>query len=84
MEMLRPLPCCDAVSRHDKTKIIKPTINEAFVAFSEDIISDYNDSYSLLRIVQHRAAQTWHHGMSAFVIIETPNKHYSTLLKTRV
>ncbi len=27
MEMLRPLPCCDAVSRHDDTKTIKPTIN---------------------------------------------------------
>ncbi len=36
-EMLRPLPCCDAVSRRDEIKTIKPTINEAFVAFSEDI-----------------------------------------------
>ncbi len=45
--MLRPLPCCDAVSRRDETKTIKPTINEAFVAFSEDIITDYNDSYGL-------------------------------------
>ncbi len=31
-EMLRPLPYCDAVSRHDNTKTIKPVINEAFVA----------------------------------------------------
>ncbi len=31
MEMLHPLPCCDAVSRHDETKTIKPIINEAFV-----------------------------------------------------
>ncbi len=46
-EMLCPLPCCDAVSRRDETKTIKPTINEAFVAFSEDIINDYNDSYGL-------------------------------------
>ncbi len=46
-EMLRPLPCCDAVSQHDETKTIKPTINEAFVAFSEDIITDNNDSYGL-------------------------------------
>ncbi len=30
-EMLRPLPCCDAVSRRDETKIIKPTLNEAFL-----------------------------------------------------
>ncbi len=46
-EMLRPLPCCDVVSRRDETKTIKPIINEAFVAFSEDIITDYNDSYGL-------------------------------------
>ncbi len=44
-EMVRPLPCCDAV--HDETKSIKPIINEAFIAFSEDTITDYNDSYSL-------------------------------------
>ncbi len=53
-EMLRPFPCCGAMSRpfyspwsRDETKTIKPTINEAFVAFSEDIITDYNDSYGL-------------------------------------
>ncbi len=46
MEMLRPSPHCDAMSRGDKTKTIKPIINEAFVAFSEDIITDYNDLYS--------------------------------------
>ncbi len=27
MEMLRPLPYCDGVSRHDETKTIKPSIN---------------------------------------------------------
>ncbi len=74
-EMLRPLPCCDAVSRRDETKTIKPAINETFVAFSEDIITDYNDLY---------VAPRKHNTMSAFVIVETPNKHYSTLLKTRV
>ncbi len=42
-EMLRPLPYCDAVSRRDETKTIKPIINEAFVASSGDIITDYND-----------------------------------------
>ncbi len=47
MEMLRPLPCCDAVSWRDDTKTIKPIINEAFVASSGDIITDYNDSYGL-------------------------------------
>ncbi len=36
-EMLCPSPYCDATCRHDKTKTIKPIINEAFVAFSEDI-----------------------------------------------
>ncbi len=35
--MLRPSPYCDAVSRRDETKTIKPIINEAYVAFSEDI-----------------------------------------------
>ncbi len=49
-EMLRPSPYCNAVSRRDKTKTIKPSLNEAFVASSEDIITDYNDSYSVLRI----------------------------------
>ncbi len=68
------LTYCDAVSRHDETKTIKPIINEAFVAFSENIITDYNDLYCIFM----------HNIMSAFVNVETPNKHYSTLLKTRV
>ncbi len=62
-EIWRSLPYCDAVSRRNESKTIKSIINEASVAFSEDI-TDYNDSYT----------------MSAFVIIETPNKDYSTLL----
>ncbi len=45
--MLRPSPYCDAVSRCDETKTIKPIINEAFVASSGDIITDYNDLYCL-------------------------------------
>ncbi len=56
-----------------ETKTIKPIINEAFVASSGDIITDYNDLYCL------------NITMSAFVIRETTNnKHYSTQLKTRV
>ncbi len=47
MEMLHPLLYCDAVSRRDDTKTIKPITNEAFVASSEDIITDYNDLYCL-------------------------------------
>ncbi len=75
MEMLRPSPYCDAVSRCDETKTIKPIINEAFVASSGDIITDYNDLYCLYT----------HITMPAFVIGETTNnKRYSTLLKTRV
>ncbi len=35
------------VSRRDETKTIKPIINEAFVASSGDIITDYNDLYCL-------------------------------------
>ncbi len=48
-EMLRPSPYCDAVSRRDDTKTIKPIINEAFVASSGDIITDYNDLYCLFK-----------------------------------
>ncbi len=79
--MLRPLQCCDAVSRRDDTKTIKPIINEAFIASSGDIITDYNDLYCLFtcRVALRRVNIT----MSAFVIGETTNKHYSTLLKTR-
>ncbi len=81
-EMLRPLPYCDAVSRCDDTKTIKPIINEAFVTSSGDIITDYNDLYGLFthRVALRRVNIT----MSAFVIGETTNKHYSTLLKTHV
>ncbi len=45
--MLRPSPCCDAVSQRDETKTIKPITNEAFVASSGDIITGYNDLYCL-------------------------------------
>ncbi len=83
MEMLRPSPYCDGVSRRNETKTIKPIINEAFVASSGDIITDYNDLYCLFkrRVASCRVNIT----MSAFVIRETTNdKHYSTLLKTWV
>ncbi len=46
-EMLHPIPYCDSVSWHDETKTIKHIINEAFVAPSGDIITDYNDFYCL-------------------------------------
>ncbi len=46
-EMLHPIPYCDSVSRHDEPKTIKHIINEAFVAPSGDIITDYNDFYCL-------------------------------------
>ncbi len=82
-EMLRPLPYCDAVSRRDDTKAIKPIINEAFVASSGDIITDYNDLYCVF--TYHVASRRVNITMSAFVIGETTNsKHYSALLKTRV
>ncbi len=82
-EMLSPSPYCDGLSRRDETKTIKPITNEAFVACSGDIITDYNDLYCLFthRIASHLVNIT----MSAFVIGETTNnKHYSTLLKTQV
>ncbi len=77
------LPYCDAVSRRDETKTIKPIMNDAFVASSGDIITDYNDLYCLFT---HRVASCHINiTMSTFVIVETPNnKHYSTLLKTRI
>ncbi len=81
-EMLRPSPYCDAVSRRDDTKTIKPIINKAFVASSGDTITAYNDLYCLFtrRVASPRVNIT----LSAFVIGETrKNKRYSTLLKTR-
>ncbi len=78
-----PLPYCDAGSWLDETKTIKPIINEAFVASSGDIITDYNYLYCIFtrRVASCRINIT----MSAFVIGETTNnKHYSTLLKTWV
>ncbi len=77
------LPCCDAVSRRDETKTIKPITNKAFVASSGDIITDYNDLYCLF--TRHIASRRVNITMSAFVIREmTNNKHYSKLLKARV
>ncbi len=53
----------------DETKTIKPIINEAFVASSEDIITDYNDLDCLFtrRVASCHVNMT----MSAFVIGET-------------
>ncbi len=80
--MLRP-SLYYGVSRRDKTKTIKLITNEAFVASSGDIITDYIDLDCLFtcRVASCLVNIT----MSAFVIGEkTNNKHYSTLLKTRV
>ncbi len=58
-------------------------INEAFVASSGDIITDYNDLYCLLtrRIASRHVNIT----KFRFVIGETTNnKHYSTHLKTHI
>ncbi len=82
-EMLHPSPYCDAVSRRDETKTIKPIINEAFVASSGVIITDYNGLYCLF--MRRYASRRINITMSAFVIGETTNnKRYSTLLKTHV
>ncbi len=68
-EMLRPSPYCDGVSRRDETKTIKPITNEAFVASSGNIITDYNDLYGLFtRCIASRRVNIT---MSAFVIGET-------------
>ncbi len=75
-EMLRPIPCCDAVSR-DETNTIKPTINEAFVAFCEDIITDYNDSYGLFT---GYTTPRKHNTTSAFVKLQTSTTLHSSKL----
>ncbi len=74
-EMLRPSPYCYAVFRRDETKTIKPITNEAFVASSGDIITDYNDLYCLFT---HRIAPRKHYHYCTTV------QHYCTPLKTRV
>ncbi len=68
-EMLRSLTYCDGVSRWDETKTMKHITNEAFVASSGDIITDYNDLNCLFtrRVASRRVNIT----MSAFVIRET-------------
>ncbi len=80
--MLHPSPC-DAVSWCVYTSTINPLTNEAFIASSGDIITDYNDLYCLFtRCVISRHVKIT---LSAFVIGEMTNdKHYPTLLKTRV
>ncbi len=65
------LPYCDALSRRDETKTIKPIINEAFVASSGDIITDYNDLYCLF--TRRVASCSVNITMSAFVIREKTN-----------
>ncbi len=62
MEMLRPSPYCDAVSRRDETKTIKPIINEAFVASSGDMITDYIKSNQIKSLLLSH-----HHSTSALV-----------------
>ncbi len=59
----------------------KTHYKRGIVAFSEDIITDCNDSYGLFT---HCTTPCKHNTMSEFVIVETPNKQYSTLRKTRV
>ncbi len=82
-EMLHPLPYCDAVSRRNDTKTIKPIINEAFVASSGDILTDYNDLYCLF--TRHIASCRVNITMCEFVIGETTNnKHYSTAQNSRL
>ncbi len=52
---IMPLSYCDAQSRCDDIKTIKPIINEAFVASNGDIITDYNDFTIFLRVTLYRA-----------------------------
>ncbi len=74
MEWWWPLLYFNAVTQRDETKTIKLIINEAFVASSGDIITDYNDLYCLFtrRVASLRVNIT----MSAFVIGETTNNKH--------
>ncbi len=74
----RPLPYCDAVSWHDETKTIKPAINEAFVASSGDIITDYNDLYCLFT----RRVASRHINITTFAFVTTSTTLHP--LKTHV
>ncbi len=80
-EMLCPLPYCDAVavSRRDDTKTIKPIINEAFVASSGDIITDYNDLYCLF--TRHIVLRKQYH---VCICDRRNDKQQELQLKTRV
>ncbi len=72
-EMLRPLPYCDAVSRCDDTKTIKPIINETFVASSGDIITDYNDLYCLFMVNITMSAFVSQKGQTVLAKLELPH-----------
>ncbi len=58
----------------DETKTIKPNINEAFVASTGDIITDYNNFYCVFYTLPrlHLCSEK-----------TTNNKHYSTQLKSQ-
>ncbi len=71
--MLRPLPYCDAVSRCDDTKTIKPIINETFVASSGDIITDYNDLYCLFMVNITMSAFVSQKGQTVLAKLELPH-----------
>ncbi len=66
-----PSQYCDGLFRRDKIKTIKPIINEAFVASSGDIITDYNDLYCLFTCCI--ALRQVNIIMFAFMIRETTN-----------
>ncbi len=71
---------CHVQARRHKNN--KTHYKKAFVASSGDIITDYNYLYCLFMRCSSRRIK--HNTMSAFVIVETLNKRYSTLLKTHV
>ncbi len=79
-EMLCPFPCCDAVSWRNETKTLKPAINEAFVALSEDIMTDYNDSYSLFTYLVSWYLRTWVHFLARH---EIRTNNYITAVSKR-
>ncbi len=69
---------CRVPARRDQNN--KTRYKRSICAFGEDIRLIIMTHTVFLRVAPRRVNNT----MSAFVIVETPNKHYSTLLKTRV
>ncbi len=83
MEMLRPSPYCDAMSWHDDTKTIQHIINEAFVASSGGMVTDYSGlclfkhyHVCILGVARYMYSYQTCHGMDLSVQCMRPYDEY--------